>query len=169
MYFRSAEIFCNHDLESNCTVTVYNDTAGGSYLNSTTELRKEVPGVKVSSTIKLKSEGSTTFDTVIWTNAIDTCNIQKGIIGSFLAKFMVEQLHKYSNYPFECPQHGGFFYVKAFPLKTIADYFPRSLVGAFINGKSLEADIVCVVKVKVEKSKPLVPLIKWKILVGLEL
>lgn len=166
LYFHSAEIFCNQDILVNCSVDVFNDTFGVSYFTTEVSLLKKLLKIKIFYTINLKADNSKNFDSTIWTSNIDVCNLQKGVVGSFMAKLLTEQLSKYSNYKFVCPQPAESVYVEKFPINVVGDYLPRSLVGAFMKEKPLW-EVSCIGKAKLGDSKPFVQFFKFMVQGGI--
>lgn len=83
-----------------------------------------------------------------------------------------EQLEKYSNYTFACPQPPGSYYFGNFPVNAFSIYVPRSLVGKMlqdtVSGKQDKIDLktlfefVMTGTAKVSKSKPFVQAFTWK-------
>jgi Protein of unknown function (DUF1091) len=140
---------------------VFNNSDGHSFINTTANLKDTFSKVKMFLTIKLRPENAKTFDFVLLDTYANICNIQKGTIGSFLIRIMMEQLVKYSNFKPECPQRAGFYYSYNFPVRVVSDYFPRSILGAIAKDKPLW-EVVCRAKVKVSDTKPLVEIIRWK-------
>jgi Protein of unknown function (DUF1091) len=161
LVFHSSEIFCNHTFCDNCSMDVFNNSNGQSFVNTTAKLKQSFSSVRMYLTIKLRSEKSRNFDFVLLDTHANVCNVQKGVIGNFLIQVMVEELTKYSNYKAECPQQEGFYYAYNFPLNVVSEYFPRSFAKAIANEKPFW-EVVCRAKVRISRKKPFVEVIKWK-------
>jgi Protein of unknown function (DUF1091) len=139
---------------------VFNDTEGRSLFNMTAKLDKRLIKIFVTSEIFRKSMNAS-FGSPLIKQTIDTCNAQKGVIGSFLLQAVIDNLKNYSNYKFECPQVPDVFYCYNFPINLFTDYFPRSFVGMFAEEQPIWEAVVTG-KAKFTKSKSLQPLFTWK-------
>jgi Protein of unknown function (DUF1091) len=155
MHFYSAEMLCNQEIAGGCYALVFNDTENRSRLNATFKFKTDLTGVWYAISLKLKAVKATSYEPPIWSSNVDVCNLQKGVVGSFLAQILTQDLPKYSNYIMECPQKAGEYYVDSFPLDVIANNFPRSILGAFTKDKPMW-ELEGVWKAKQSKTKPMI-------------
>lgn len=153
-------MFCNPKFGSNCSAVVFNDTEGRSLFNITAKLDKRLIKIFITSEIFRKAVNGS-YGSPFFKQTIDTCNAQKGVIGSFLLRAVSDNLKHYSNYKFECPQVPDVFYGYNFPINLFTDYFPRSLVGMFAEEKPIW-ETVLTGKAKISQSKSLQPLFTCK-------
>ena len=147
----SSQSSSNPDYISNFSLKVFNNTNGISCFNATGSL--DVPALKILIYVTLKGksiEALKVYDEVILKGVLDSCKLSQGIFGNFIAQFVVENLHKYSNIKIECPQKRGFYYVSNFPLET--DHIPIYL-NIFRNRKF---EFSLTMKVKLRDIKQLV-------------
>lgn len=82
--------------------------------------------------------------------------ILQGIFGNFIIKVVSDNLEKYSNYRFDCPQKKGDFYVYNFPILDDKN-FPPFLLRA--TGK---VEVSSVIKAKIENVKQTVHMFTLK-------
>lgn len=159
MYLDSAQILCNHKECDNCSINVYNSTEGKSHFNISMEFKKKLLKLKFQITLLRKEKEDQ--EPSIWLTNLDICSLEKGVFGSFLAKILVEQFHKYSNFDMKCPFLPNVYYVKEFPIGAMLEYFPRSLIG-HSNKKKTLWHIIIIGKGKTEKSKSLLEVFKFR-------
>lgn len=155
MQFDSAQMLCNQEIASGCHALVFNDSESHSCLNASFKLKTDLISVRYAISLKLKAVKATSYEPPIWSSNVDVCNLQKGVVGSFLAQILTQELPKYSNYSMECPQKAGEYYVDSFPLDVIANNFPRSILRAFIKDKPMW-ELEGVWKAKQSKTKPMI-------------
>lgn len=160
MLYSGVGLFNRH-IFSNSSLQTYNDTKGASRVNISGMIEIPFSKIKITGEIKSKSLTSKVYDNLIWRQNMDTCNVQKGVIGNFILKAIIDNIHDCSNYKFECPQPTGFFYVANFPIEIFSNYIPRSLFGLFMKEKPMWQAVI-IGKIKMRKSKPLVQLFSWK-------
>lgn len=154
MYLNSAQIICTQNDCDNCSINVYNSTEEKSHFNISMEFKKKLIKLKLVFTLRSKDVKSKNYETTIWSTNLDLCSVEKGVIGSFLTKVLVEQFHKYSNFDIKCPYLQGVYYVKGFPIGAMMDNFPRSIVR-MTDGYEHKWQIVSVGMGRSEKSTPL--------------
>lgn len=58
----------------------------------------------------------------------DLCAFGKGFLGSFLLKFFLDELEKYSNLNIQCPMKKGFYYANNFPMPVKVESFLPSFM-----------------------------------------
>ena len=147
----STQFSSNPEYISNFSLKSFNNTNGISCFNATTNLNVPVLKILIYVTLKGKSvETNKVYDQVILKGVLDSCKLSQGIFGNFIAQFIVENLHKYSNIKIECPQKRGFYYVSNFPLES--DHIPRYI----FFGRNRKFEFSGTWKAKISDGKPLV-------------
>lgn len=106
---------------------------------------------------KSKQDGKE-FDKLVLRGNIDTCNINKGMLGSFMQAVLRDQMMQHSNYHFGCPAKKGNYY--AINLPPINE----KLFPTYILGVSGEFQLKLTLKGKNENSKGMIQLITSNIL-----
>lgn len=139
----------------------FNDTDGIVQINATVMFIQPVLAFISIVTIKAKGISDKNYDRLIFKTSLNHCNVQKGVIGSFLVKTLVEKLKDYSNFTFECPQPVGFYYCSNFQLDVFLFDFPRPLFKTLMRDSPMWETVV-ETKGKVGKSRPLVLITSWK-------
>lgn len=141
-------------------MVLFNDAENSSRINVTTLFKQQILSFKSTITIKSKGHEEKTYEKLIMKTTLDSCNIQKGVLGNFLIKTIVENLRNYSNFEFVCPQPVGFFYCYNFPVSVFGENLPRS-IEILIGSKAL-FEVIVDIKAKMKKAKPLVQIATWK-------
>jgi hypothetical protein len=114
---------------SNGTFTAFNDTEGLSKLNTTMFFTQELKKMIWSYAIMLRTTGRE-YDRLLNKGTIDTCNVQKGILGNMIVKYIKDSVDPaYSNFKYQCPQPPGLMYIYNFPAFDIKN-LPRFLIAS---------------------------------------
>lgn len=134
-------------------IQVFNDSKWISRINTTVSTKVDLKELRVSFSINGKTkQSSKEFDKLVLRGNADTCNITKGMMGSFMSAVVRELFMEYSNYRFVCPLKKGFYYVFNFP--AISEH----LFPTYILGISGEFKLTLIFKAKVENVKGLINL-----------
>lgn len=155
MILHSTYVFSDQNYFSNATTSCVNDSDGASRLYFSGEFKKRFLNLKMFYTVNGKPPEARSFGGAALKTTFEVCNVQKGMIGNFLINALVENIHHYSNYSFECPQPAGFYHLTGFPVEIISKYIPHSFLK-FIVGNNTFWEAIFVVKGKISKAKPLV-------------
>lgn len=116
IFFHSIKSIHNPAVVLNFSITVFNDTKGISRLNITISSKVDIKEARVAVTVMGKHKPSNReFDKLLLRANIDTCNINKGMLGNFLHSVIRKQLKDHSNYNFDCPIKKGTYYVSNLP------------------------------------------------------
>jgi Protein of unknown function (DUF1091) len=146
---------------TNMSMNVFNESDGMSKLNATGFITNDLLRIVISFVLNRKPDGKHN-DLLLLNTNFDTCKVQHGTLGNFMAKMLSDQMHQYSNYKFECPLKKGWYFINAFPINLAMDYIPRQLMGIYL-GKRLEWEASLSVKGKTSKSSSLVHIFTMKI------
>lgn len=158
----SIENVWNYEYCSNTSVIVFNDTEDVPRCNFTVMIKAPIMTFKTFITIKVKSFNERAYDRLLLETSLDSCNVQKGVLGNFLVKALIKNLKDYSNFKFECPQPAGFIYTYNFPIAVLLTNVPRSFLGP-LTGNRILFEAVMDTKARIAKSKPLVRFTTWKL------
>lgn len=135
IYLHSAKFVANPTYVADTHFVVFNDTEGISTWNLTTTTKVELKGLLLAYAIMGKvKETNEEFDRTFLRGNIDTCDINKGMIGVFMQTVFLELMLKHSNYHFGCPVNKGPYYannVPAFNDKLLPTYI-LNLYGDFM-------------------------------------
>jgi Protein of unknown function (DUF1091) len=115
--------------------------------------------MKVYVTLRVRTGQSKDYDKVIIKTNVDTCSIQKGIVGSFLVKLVLEKIDLYTNFKFQCPQPKGFYHAYNLPINDALKFVPISILRLSTSTKQKNWELVAIVKSKLAKTKPMVHLV----------
>lgn len=126
---------------------VFNNSAGISCLNLTFTQQHDITNYMVSMVARLMNDGKN-YDEVAFQSHINICNVAKGIMGSFVMKFLAMGSEQYSNFRYDCVQKKGFYYWYNFPVIDI------SMVPPFHNTKLCKWDLTIRCKAKFGKNAP---------------
>jgi Protein of unknown function (DUF1091) len=138
---------CNPDVFEHCSFKVYNDSNGLSRSNISVLLKKELIGMLISYSIKLKTN-SREYDFLFNQGTADVCNVGRGVIGNMLIKYFRDVVtNETSNYEFKCPQPPGFLYFNNIPTMDVR-HIPRMT-------SRQEWEFTCVLRTKTKGSKRL--------------
>jgi Protein of unknown function (DUF1091) len=128
MYFKTVAFRCNPDVLSNCSYKVFNDSDGLSRFNASFSTKQALVALTVSYVVKLKTK-SREYDFVINKGSADACNVERGVKGNLLIKYMMDSLDEQtSNFRFRCVLPPGFYYYHNFPVPDIR-YVPRFIAS----------------------------------------
>ena len=119
---------------SNYTAVIINDTkTGKTVLNMTGKILNDIQKLLFYFELKAKSDpDKLEYDRLVLKGEIDSCKSSKGVVGNFIANFIVGKISKFSNYRFACPQPKIFLIVNNFPLPSDKD-IPAFLIS--VKGK----------------------------------
>lgn len=149
LYYNDARYSLSSRDIQNFTFAVFNDTDYISKLNLSMSF--EVKILKFIGYIDWKGSSQSRtkdYETTIIKQTVDTV-VSKGVLGNFLVKMIYDNIMKYSNYKFDCPQEKGHFYAYNYPIMDLK-YIPSGFLGGI---KSWELNLV--VKGKTAASKSL--------------
>jgi len=137
----------NKEFVSNFSLNVFNDSSGLTRVNCSGRLNKGFDRYVLKFDIKGRNKQSGEYDQKFMRGTIDSCNIQKGMIGNFILQMVIDRIDKYSNYRFECPQKVGFYYVYDFPVFETFENMPA------LVRESWEGKISSTIRIKVRGRK----------------
>lgn len=112
--FHSVHSTSNPTYLKDFKASVFNNSAGASCFNLSTEVRLDIQRVMASFEVKVFKEPGVASN--FFQTNFDACSVAKGTIGNFLVKALLKDHEKYSNYRYGCPQKKGFFYFHNFPV-----------------------------------------------------
>jgi hypothetical protein len=146
---------------SSFRLVVFNDSLGRSKSNITGATIVVI--TKITATYSINLRNGREYDDNILKGIIDSCNVQKGTVGNFFIKMIMDTLDdKYTNYKFECPQPIKEYYVTDFPILD-TKYVPRFLANMYKSG---DWELTTVARAKAKGSKVMVHLFSTKIYGG---
>lgn len=152
----SIQFFANPLYTANFSMVVFNGT-GVTKMNVTGTQLVDFKKVSLLFNLAGKSnEDYKNFDKEIYKGYFDVCKFSQGILGSFVARAMTENLHDYSNFKLECPQKKGFIYVYNLPMDGDRHY--PSMI--FQNFGSWELTVE--LKAKIEKVRAIATIVTVK-------
>ena len=125
-------------------------------MNVSANIIKQVDNLIISGEVTGKPFGGSDF-TRILKGVINTCDISKGMFGNFIVQMVKQSFEKYSNWQFECPQKGGFFYATNFAVSD--EYLPVYLL---VKPGYFYANLYT--KAKIGKGKPALNIMTIKLL-----
>lgn len=131
-------------------MSIRNDSNGVALLNLSTTVTCDFLKTITNFILLGKvNEDDKDYKEVIVKGVADTCKASKGVFGNFVIQMIAENIHKYSNYSFDCQVKKDSYYVLNFPLAF--DYVPHYLIG-----RTRSFSLTATVKGKVAKIKSLV-------------
>jgi Protein of unknown function (DUF1091) len=143
----------NLQYTKNLSAILFKDSDGIVCLNMSAffpvEFLKLVFIVKINNKSSPKAKS---YDQEIFSASFDTCKVEKGIFGNFIAKMMVEQMKDKSSFNFTCGYKSGPFYIKNLAPPR-GDLIPVALIS---TNAVIHWELNCVLKAKVKSSKALV-------------
>lgn len=101
---------------------MYNDTKSLSRCNVSADLIKDVNNYVIVFALKEKTK-TNEYDKVITGGSLNSCKLQRGILGSVISKITNQMLTSDSNFKVECPQKKRLYYIRNAPLSDM-DIFP---------------------------------------------
>ena len=104
---------------SNLTFKIYNDSKCECMrINTSVSTLTDLETILIYFEIRAKSdEKSKEYDRLLLKGELDLCKVSKGIVGGFIAQFMVDRVIKYSNaQTLSCPINKQFLFVREAPL-----------------------------------------------------
>ena len=121
--YHSLETIENPKYVSNFSSEIYNDSkCECTRYNATGTTLTDLETIQIYFELKTKSdEKSKEYDQLLLKGEIDFCKVSKGIVGGFIAQFMIDRLLKYSNIRFSCPINKQFLYVLEAPFLNEKD------------------------------------------------
>lgn len=113
----------------NYTASVYNGSDGVSRINIVASVIKRLAFIEVVTTYSGKQhQNDEKYAKVYFNGSFNTCDLTESLKTNFILKMVVDNLEKYSNYTFRCPEEPGIYHVNDFP--AIGDqYLPHHLLG----------------------------------------
>ena len=97
---------------------------------------------------------------VLVNSTINVCNLQKGLVGNFLARTVFQLNHKNTNLTVKCPFVKGIYHLTNLPITD--EYMPKQLLGFLpdeVNGTYYQT-----VYIKMIKNKPMIKVCELKVL-----
>lgn len=143
---------------SNFSFEVFNDSKTMTRFNFTADLKTDLTNYFVVFTIKEKSSSTKEFDKTVASGSFNSCKLQQGLVGNFMAKMISDLLKEHSNFKFQCPQRKGYYYVINAPLSE------TSMLPNFLMGKPCDRQMSCKVTAKIPTFKAPVQVISLEIL-----
>lgn len=142
---------------------VFNDTDGISRLNGSVSSKVDFKELRVLFAILGKAKQSEEYDKTYLRANIDTCNINKGMMGNFLQTVLRKIMLEHSNYHFGCPVKKGTYY--AINVPAVDD----KLLPMYIFATSGEYQLELTVRGKLGNMKGMVHVATVKGLFSIEL
>lgn len=99
---------------------------------------------------KRKSPEDSSYDQELVSSVIDTCKVERGVLGNFVVKMLLDNM-KDSNYSLSCLTKPGYFYIRNFAPPSM-DLIPVSLLALVGNFERWEFTDVFKAKLKTSKS-----------------
>lgn len=160
-YFQSARgLFyyssnCNYNKKfiSNFTLSIFNDTSGGSFprVNASGTLKVEVVKFITIFDIHKSSKKNGLYDTRIMRGSTDSSNVLKGNVGNFIVTLVKSKLSKYSNFVLQNPQKPQFYHMYNYPIFDNLETIPKFFT-AFLT-ETIQGKFSIIIKAKVNGAK----------------
>lgn len=151
LYFSDIKYTADPRYLTNFTFAVFNDSNGLMRMNISGTTKIEVLKFMISFEVNIQNKKTLEFDQPLLKGSVDSCKLQNGVLGNFIVKIMMNRLHKYSNYKFECPQKPGIYHLSNYPLLEDSDKFP--LFVEPLLGQSNKGKLKTVLRGKIARTK----------------
>lgn len=104
----------NPNCLENYTAVLFENQNGVTCLNMSGNFIQKLLRIVINVKINKRSRPeSKNYDQEVFSTTLDSCKIEKGVLGSFVVKAIIEQM-KDTNYKFECSLNPGLFYMNNF-------------------------------------------------------